>query len=377
VISRACVLAVTAALALGAADADAAPRALFVAGPVATLPGPDPAFGISAVRTDREGRIFVAANERIAAFTPQGALIRAWSIPSSTAQLMDVLPDGTVLALAPPGNTVYRYDAAGNGLGSWTAPELISTLAVDPRGSVVIGSRRFSPDGRDLGPVGLPVGRTVFTGDGGRWVVDGASISGITPAGHHFQTIGRPCPPGHSAYVCPGGVGGFGGGTPTDIAAAADGRFATVEAGLGRLQFFDRRGRVQFACSDFIGPPLTAVAYDRASDDVLIAVGRMVYRAKFTTMRAPTCTPAPLRITGVRARSLGKSWRISYRLSRSARVELVFSRTSHRMSVRRRGRRGLQHVRVPRARGRGWYVQIKAWDAQTNAADAPLMRLPR
>jgi hypothetical protein len=380
---RACAVLV---VALGmAAGSDAKPRGLRIVGTVATIASEPFSAGPSAVRTDAAGEIFVLGRRRIAVYTAQGTLAHAWSIPAVQNDfplLFDVLPDGTVLAAEPFGDTVSRFDAAGNLLGSWHALDQISALAADPRGSVLVSDSvsvlRFSPDGRSLGPVRGPAGRTTIAASGSRWVVDTTTVVGLTRPGRQFQQLSLDCPIGHvpPGLYCASGIGGFGAAPPGDLAAAADGGLAVADLGAARLQFFDRSGRVLFACQNLAGAaPVTAVTFDRASDDVLFAAGWSLYRARFTSTRRRGCRTSPLRVTQVRAVKRRRGWLISYRLSRPARVQIaVLGLGILPRSVKGPGRRGRNHrlVEMPAARG---HVQIRALDDHGNSTNTPFKLL--
>ena len=373
-----------------AGPAEASPRGLRIVGTAGTVT-PSPVLGgPSTVQTDLAGDVFVVAFDRISAFNADGTLRAAWSLPGPLA--FDALPDGTLFAAPLFGAVVHRFDASGVPLGSWGGGlHEVWDLAADPRGTVLIADngpeerarglvpKRYFPDGRFLGRAVGPGGTGSIAADGTRWIVSGTTVIGVTPSGRTFQQLARDCPIGHTppGFICASGLGAFGGTPPTDIAAAPDGRLATLEAGLGRVQLFTRSGRVLFACERLFGSsPVTAIAFDRASRDILVAAGWTVYRARVTSARVRGCRRSPLRIMRVRVGHKRRGvWPISYRLSRRARVQLLLTRSSPGTVGRRApSRRGLNRVHVNDAPGR-WYFQLKAVDAATNSADTPLIRL--
>lgn len=407
-----------------ATAAEAAPRGVGQPHLLARLPPTDLLLPLRTVRTDARGDILAIVEDRVVTFTAAGELVGDWSIPDPTwgdsAIVGDIAPDGTVYAAPEESDTIFAYSLQGHLLRAWSGTggdtvNGVEEISFDPRGSVVVAdqdrfrsfdehSKRFSPTGEYLGRVPGPMGQaTTIAASGSRWVTSETMVLGVRASGREFQEIGRDCQlDGHDDSQCVNGIGGFGASPPTDLAAAPQGGLAVTESSLGRLQVFDRYGRLQFACWRQIEDSgIGAITYVPRGNALLLGVRQSIYRAPLTKRRSRNCRGAGLRVSHTHLARRHRSrhrWTLGYRLSHAAAMEVVLRRMSARRCdsappdrfdpsgsclkvtdgrlLRAKGHKGRNRMRLTVPRGR-WYVQLKALDHDRNGFDTPFHLVPR
>jgi sugar lactone lactonase YvrE len=208
------------------------------------------------IRVDAEGRVYVAASNRVTVYTPAGEQVRELETQSA-ARCVSVATDGTVYVGTR--DTIECFDANGKRQATWPSPgpkTWFSALAVNDNmlfaadsGNRVV--HRFDRSGKHTGRIGAKDKDRNIPG-----LILPSPYLDVEIAPDGLLRVNNPGRHRVELYTVDGDLEGFwgsaGGGiagfcgccNPIGLAVMGDGKVVTSEKGFPRVKVYDHEGNM-------------------------------------------------------------------------------------------------------------------------------------